>query len=455
MSLFTLSQAAQWLQAQRTGPDVPVTSVGSDSRSLTPGQLFVALQGPSFDGHAFARQALERGAAALLVQRPLDVDLPQLLVEDTRLALGRLAGAWRSTLRGRVVAVTGSNGKTTCKEMIAAILARAGSVTATRGNLNNDIGLPLTLLGCGAQDYLVLEMGANHPGEIAYLSAIARPDLSLITNAGRAHLEGFGTLDGVARAKGEIIGGTARNGAFLLNADDRYAPLWRELAGTRRVLSFGLDQPAQVALEPGSWKLWLDGDGFHSSCRLRTPRGGLDIDLRLAGRHNLMNALAAVAVGEALEIDRQAIQAGLAGMRPVAGRLCPLPGVGGARVIDDSYNANPDSLGAALDLLGQLSGRRWLVLGDMGELGEDARSLHREIGQQARRSGVERLWATGELSAEAVDGFGEGGRRFADREALSEELRSVLGNRDLVLVKGSRAAAMDSVSKAITLGGGD
>ncbi len=455
MSLFSLSQAAQWLHARHIGADVVIESVGSDTRSLTPGQLFVALSGPNYDAHSFAEQARQAGAAALLVQRELDCPLPQLLVDDTRIALGHLAGAWRSTLRGRVVAITGSNGKTTCKEMVAAILGQAGTVAATRGNLNNDIGLPLTLLGCRDEEFLVLELGANHPGEIARLATIARPELSLITNAGRAHLEGFGSLEGVARAKGEIISGTARNGAFLLNADDRFADLWRELADKRRVLSFGLQQAADVSLEPGSQSLRLNGDGFHSACRLRTPRGGLDIELRLAGEHNLLNALAAVAVAEALTIDPEAIRTGLAGLRPVAGRLCPLQGVGGARVIDDSYNANPDSLVAALDLLGQLPGRRWLVLGDMGELGSEARSLHREIGRQARQSGIERLWATGELSAGAVDGFGEGGRSFADRDALSEELRSVLGAQDLVLVKGSRSAAMDRVSAAITLGGGD
>ncbi len=454
MSLFTLSQAAQWLHARQIGQDVAVESVGSDTRGLTPGQLFVALQGPHFDGHAFAGQAREQGAAALLVQRQLDCPLPQLLVDDSRAALGRLAGAWRSTLRGRVVAITGSNGKTTCKEMVAAILGQAGSVAATRGNLNNDIGVPLTLLGFRDQDYLVVEMGANHPGEIAYLSAIARPDLSLITNAGRAHLEGFGSLDGVARAKGEIISGTARNGAFMLNADDAYAGLWRELAEKRRVLSFGMDRPAEVSLQPGSWDLRLDDDGFHSSCVFRTPRGALAIELRLAGRHNLMNALAAVSVAEALHIEPDAIRAGLAGLRPVAGRLCPQAGVNGSHVIDDSYNANPDSLGAALDLLGQLPGRRWLVLGDMGELGADAAALHREIGRRARGRGIERLWATGELSAEAVAGFGDGGRRFADREGLSAELRTQLGADDLVLVKGSRAAAMDRVSAAIAPGGG-
>jgi len=451
MSQFTLSQAAKWLHARHIGADVDVESVGADTRKLSPGQLFVALQGPNFDGHAFAEQARELGAAALLVQRELDCDLPQLLVDDTRIALGRLAAAWRSTLPGRVVAVTGSNGKTTCKEMIAAILGQAGSVAATRGNFNNDIGLPLTLLACRDEDFLVLEMGANHLGEIGYLCAIARPDLSLISNAGRAHLEGFGSLEGVARAKGEIISGTARNGAFMLNADDRFAPLWRDLAEKRRLVSFGMEQPADVSVLPESLQLGLDAEGFRSSCRLKTPRGGMDIELRLAGRHNLMNALAAVAVAETLGIESSAIRAGLAGLQPVSGRLRPRSGVGGSRVIDDSYNANPDSLGAALDLLGQMPGRRWLVLGDMGELGPEAERFHREIGERARRAGIEHLWASGVLSEAAVNAFGDGGRHFADQEALSKTLRDELGSDDLVLVKGSRSAAMDRVCSAITV----
>lgn len=463
-SLFSLSQAAHWISARLIGADAAVAGVGSDSRRLRPGELFVALRGPHFDGHDYAPQAA--GAAGLLVSRELATSLPQLLVADTRAALGALAAAWRATLPGRVVGVTGSNGKTTTKEMIAAVLGQVGSVAATRGNLNNAIGVPLTLLAARDQDFLVVEMGASHRGEIAGLSAIARPDVALITNAGRAHLEGFGSLEGVARAKGEILAGLGTDGTCVLNADDPWLPLWRDLAGRRRVLTFGcggsglLPRPRSngyarlpaaptVALEALDGPLRLDEVGFHSRLRLRTPRGPLVLELALAGPHNLMNALAAVAVAEALGLDPGAVQAGLSAVRPVIGRFQPLPGPAGARLIDDSYNANPDSVRAALAVLQGLPGRRWLVLGDLAELGMEAAALHRGLGHEARAAGLERLWAVGPLSAEAVAAFGAGGRHFPDREALADGLADALGPQDLVLVKGSRSAAMDQVVKAL------
>lgn len=473
-SLFSLSQAARWSSARLIGSDTAVTGVSSDSRQLCPGDLFVALRGPHFDGHDHVFQAAARGAVGLLVERKLKSLLPQILVADTRLALGALASAWRATLPGQVIGVTGSNGKTTTKEMLAAVLSQVGSVTATRGNLNNAIGVPLTLLGAHDQDFLVVEMGANHPGEIAELSAIARPSLALITNAGRAHLEGFGSLEGVAQAKGEILTGLETDGICVLNADDPWLPLWCGLAGQRRVVTFGCEgnamglstadtnQPkpsvphlkttptiALVALET---PLQLNKNGFHNRLRLRTPRGPLVLELALAGAHNLMNALAAVAVAEALEVDQAAIQRGLNGIRPVSGRLQPLPAKSGARLIDDSYNANPDSVRAALAVLRGLSGRRWLVLGDLAELGREAAALHRGIGREARGVGLDHLWAVGPLSAEAVAAFGTGGRHFPDREALTGELMDILGPQDLVLVKGSRSAAMDQVVKALCTG---
>jgi UDP-N-acetylmuramoyl-tripeptide--D-alanyl-D-alanine ligase len=464
--LFSLSQVSRWISARHIGADAAVAGVGCDSRRLQPGELFVALRGPHFDGHDYAPQAAAGGVVGLLVERELATPLPQLLVADTRIALGALAAAWRATLPGRVVGVTGSNGKTTTKEMIAAVLGQAGSIAATQGNLNNAIGLPLTLLATRDQDFLVVELGANHRGEIAELSAIARPDLALITNAGRAHLEGFGSLEGVARAKGEILEGLAADGICVLNAEDPWFPLWRELAAHRQIITFGWDESGSlphslgqassrseaaptVALEALEVPLGLDDSGFHSRLRLRTPRGPLLLELALAGRHNLMNALAAVAVAEALEVSQDAIQTGLREVRPVAGRLRPLPARSGARLIDDSYNANPDSVRAALAVLQGLPGRRWLVLGDLAELGVESATLHRGLGQEARAAGLDRLWAVGPLSAEAVAAFGAGGRHFADREALASELAEVLGPQDLVLVKGSRSAAMDQVVKAL------
>jgi UDP-N-acetylmuramoyl-tripeptide--D-alanyl-D-alanine ligase len=449
MGLLTLSQAARWLEAPLIGDDAPVTAVGSDSRTLAPGELFVALTGPRFDGHDHLAQAAAAGAAGALVARRIQSPLPQILVPDTLTALGRLASAWRAARPGRVVAVTGSNGKTTTKEMIAALLGGAGPVLATRGNLNNAIGVPLSLLRARDEPFLVVEMGASHPGEIAALSALAQPDVALITNAGRAHLEGFGSLEGVARAKGEILGGLGPQGVCVINADDPWAPLWRGLAGTRRVLGFGSAEGAEIRLEAVEEPLRLDTEGFHSRVRVRTPRGPLRLELALAGHHNLLNVLASLAAAEALGLDQSQLAAGLSRLRPVPGRLCPKTSSGRAWLIDDSYNANPDSVRAALAVLLGLPGRRWLVLGDLAELGPGGEALHREIGRESRAAGLDRLWATGPLSAAAVTAFGDGGRLFADRGALAAELAPALGPQDLVLVKGSRSAAMDQVVAAL------
>jgi UDP-N-acetylmuramoyl-tripeptide--D-alanyl-D-alanine ligase len=455
MTPLTLAQAATWLDGRLLGADRELSGVSSDTRTLRPGQLFVALTGPQHDGHAFAPQAAAAGAAALLVSRPLETPLPQLLVPDTRLALGRLAGAWRAERPGRVIAITGSNGKTTTKEMLAAALAALAPTHATRGNLNNDIGVPLTLLAAADQAFLVIEMGANHAGEIAALTALARPDVALITNAGRAHLEGFGSLEGVARAKGEIIAGLAADGVLVLNDDDPWAPLWRSLAGARRVLSFGFGTSATVHPSAGPGSLTLDRDGFHWRCPVRTARGELELELALAGRHNLANALATLAVASALELELAPVARALAGLRPPPGRLAPAPGPRGARLIDDSYNANPDSVAAAVGVLAELPGRRWLVLGDLAELGPAAATLHRTLGEQARTAGLQRLWAQGPLSAEAVAGFGPGARLFPDRDALTAALQAELGEPDVVLIKGSRSAGMERVVQALAEPGGN
>lgn len=446
---LTLSQVAQWVSGHLHGADAVITSVATDSRRLGAGALFVALRGPHFDGHDYASQAAEVGAVGILTNRRLETALPQIVVLNTQAALESLAAAWRLQLPGRVVGITGSNGKTTTKELVASMLRRAGTVAATRGNLNNAIGLPLTLLAAKDQDFLVIEMGANHPGEIASLSAIARPDVAMITNAGRAHLEGFGSLEGVAKAKGEILGGLGSNGVCVLNADDQWLQLWQELAGVRRVLTFGRSPKADIALEKVETPLRLSVTGFHSRVRLRTPRGPLNIDLALAGDHNLLNALAAVAVAEALELNQELVQAGLWETQPVAGRLQPLLSQSGAWLIDDSYNANPDSVGAALAVLRTLPGCRWLALGDLAELGPQAAMLHRELGQEAKTAGLDHLWAVGPLSAETVASFGSGGRWFPDRESLSAALTAAVGPQDVVLIKGSRSAGMEHVVRAL------
>jgi UDP-N-acetylmuramoyl-tripeptide--D-alanyl-D-alanine ligase len=453
--MWMLSQAAALVGGRVEGPDVPFDSVGKDSRGDCSGQLFVALRGERFDAHGFVAEARRNGAVAALVDHRLAVDIPQWIVDDTRLALGRLAGAWRDRFAGKVIAVTGSNGKTTCKEMIAAVLSRAGSVRATRGNLNNDIGMPLTLLAARGEDYLVLEMGANHQGEIAYLTKIGRPHLAVITNAGRAHLEGFGSIEGVALAKGEIATGLPSEGTFIVPSDSPFTDLWRELAAERPMLTCGPNSDADVrTTESAVTSIW-DQDGFRTRFTVRIDGEDLDLDLELAlaGMHNVRNALVAVAAARVLGISAEAVREGLAGLRPVAGRLNPRTGRDGLRLIDDSYNANPDSVRAAIDVLVGLPGRHWLVLGDLGELGSEAEDLHRGLGETARAAGVDVLFTVGKLSALAAEAFGDGGRHYSDQALLIADLDASLGPGDLVLVKGSRLSAMDKVADALCSGG--
>ena len=490
---WTLSQAVARVGGTLFGVDVGFRGVGSDSRKPLGGHLFVALRGERHDGHDHAAAAQAAGAVALMVERPLAIDLPQWRVEDSHLALGRLAAAHRERFAGRVVALTGSNGKTTTKEMIAAILAQAGSVRATKGNLNNDIGLPLTLLEAGEEDFLVLEMGANHPGEIAYLTAIARPEVAAITNAGRAHLEGFGSLEGVAQAKGEIVQGLRPGGTFIFPADSPWAGLWRQLAAGRSCLTCaasgaaaGSDIASALAVGPHSGprstpdsrsdsghdtalgsgpdggsgadlfvdlstaRTRWDEAGFRTAFRVTGPSLDLELELALAGGHNVRNALVAVAMARALGLEPALIGAGLATMRPVPGRLFPRRIPGGPRLIDDSYNANPDSVEAAIAVLMSLSGRHVLVLGDLGELGPEAEVLHHRLGVVAREAGVAALYTLGSLSAAAAEGFGAGAdRHFTDQAELIGRLRQDLAPDDLVLIKGSRRSAMDRVADAL------
>jgi len=452
--MWRLSEAAACIGGCVAGPDVHFDAVGNDSRGDCTRQLFVALRGVHFDAHGFVAQAQRKGAAAALVDHRVDADIPQLVVDDTRLGLGRLAAAWRERVTGRVIAVTGSNGKTTCKEMTAAVLGQVGSVHAASGNLNNDIGLPLTLLAARDQDFVVLEMGANHPGEIAYLTAIGCPDIAVITNAGRAHLEGFGGLEGVARAKGEIAQGLPADGALIVPSDAPWIGLWRDLAAGRRVLTCGPDATAAVRAEVDGIRGVWNENGFRTGFKVRVGDSELELVLGLAGTHNVRNALMAVAVAKVLEVEPAAIRAGLADLQPAPGRLYPREGPGGLRLIDDSYNANPDSVRAAIEVLVGLPGRHWLVLGDLGELGSEAEVLHRGLGETARAAGVEVLYTVGTLCALATEAFGAGGRHFQDQTSLISALRGRLGPHDLVLVKGSRAAAMERVADAVCGTGG-
>lgn len=443
-SRFNIRQLASWLGLDWTGESLDIGAISTDTRSLRSGELFVALTGPNHDGHDHVAAAEAAGAAALLVSRPVNSSLPQIVVDDTRLALGQLGRGWRHELSLPLVAITGSNGKTTVKEMVAAILAQAGRARATHGNLNNDIGVPLTLLTFDRDDeYAVIEMGANHAGEIAYLGGLVSPDVAIVTNAGGAHLEGFGSLEGVAEAKGELFSCLASNGVAVINADDRFAPRWREMALPHRVIAFSLDGEADVT---GHWTPH-DGGGVLT---LHYLGNRVEIPLALTGEHNARNALAASAAALALGLSLPRIARGLASMVAVPGRLERLTGLGSASVINDSYNANPASFSAAIEVLAAESGRRILVIGDMGELGSDAVALHAAVGREAREAGLDGLFATGTLSRAAVEAFGDNAHYFENQQALISALREQLDSDVTLLVKGSRSSRMERVVAALT-----
>ncbi|MEE8428715.1 MAG: UDP-N-acetylmuramoyl-tripeptide--D-alanyl-D-alanine ligase [Gammaproteobacteria bacterium] len=443
MMAMQLSEAAQVLSARQSGPNAEFSGVSTDSRSLEKGNLFVALRGPNFDGHAFLDEAWDHGAAAAAVSQPVKTTIPYLSVPDTRLALGELAHHWRKRFSLPVIGVTGSNGKTTVKELCAAILGCRGQVLVTKGNLNNEIGVPLTLFRLDPADqFAVVELGANHPGEIGHLTAIAHPTIGIITNAAAVHLQGFGSLEGVARSKGELLLGLASDGVAVINADDPFAPLWKELAGSRSIQTFGMSHGADV------WGEWQPGSAGN---RLHIRVGGAEtkVTLSLPGRHNALNALAAAAACLAAGATLQEVKQGLQSVQPLGGRLCIHKLPAGVTVIDDTYNANPSSLQAALQVLAEGNGERWLVLGDMGELGEDAVELHRQAARNARAAGVTRLYALGDLAAEAAATFGQGGQAFSEPAGLLAELQADLRPGVVLLVKGSRAMAMERVLQAV------
>jgi UDP-N-acetylmuramoyl-tripeptide--D-alanyl-D-alanine ligase len=403
--------------------------------------LFAALGGSTCDGHDYVEQALANGAVAALVSRDLQVESALLRVPDVLKALGALAGGWRSQCTARVVGITGSNGKTTVKEMITSILARTGRVLATEGNFNNELGLPLTVFRLDpADDYAVLEMGASNPGDIAYLAAIAKPDVGVITNVGPAHLKGFLSIEGVASAKGEMYAALPASGTAVINAAEPWVDAWRQVstAGTTSYFN-GADSDVKSRRE--------DGEVF-----VETPAGEFPLRLNLPGEHNIGNALAATAVCLALEVPLQEIAAGLEAVKPVPGRLAIAPSKFGWTVIDDTYNANPASLYAALQVLAGQGGEPWLVIGDMKELGADSRKMHAEVGDAARILGVKKLFAVGKASKATVDAFGPGGTHFPSRESLIEALHAELRPGIACLVKGSRSMGMEYVVEAIVNG---
>jgi UDP-N-acetylmuramoyl-tripeptide--D-alanyl-D-alanine ligase len=446
---MSLSLLADTLNGSLTGEDAVFTGVGTDTRRLSRGELFVALQGPRFDGHNFLAEAIAVGAGGALLSRSISTAIPYVRVEDTRSALGRFAAFWRGQHDISLIAVTGSNGKTTVKEMIGAILASSGAGCITRGNLNNDIGVPLTLLRMRARDrFAVIEMGMNHVGEIKYLSEVARPTIALITNAGEAHLEGLGSIEAVARAKGEIFAGLPPHGIAVLNADDAYYGMWETMSLGRRRMSFGLHHHADVGAE-----FYPDGDGYRIV--LKTPEGNIEVRFSLLGEHNVLNALAASAAALAAGASLADIRSGLEQAKAVAGRMELKQGISGARVIDDTYNANPSSLTAALNVLKEYPGEKVLVLGDMAELGADTETFHLRAGERAHQIGIQRIFSLGHMSAMAVAGFGKGARHFSTDRALIDALIDCMHSEMTILVKGSRVMRMERVVDGIVRRSGE
>lgn len=446
MIRVSLSQLAAVLNGELLGNDADIVDVTTDTRKLTPGCLFVALKGERFDAHDFADQAKAGGAGALLVSRKVDCDLPQLLVEDTRLAFGAL-GAWvRQQVPTRVVALTGSSGKTSVKEMTASILGECGNTLYTAGNLNNDIGVPMTLLRLTPEhQFAVIELGANHQGEIAWTVSLTRPEAALVNNLAAAHLEGFGSLAGVAKAKGEIFTGLPADGIAILNADNNDWLNWQSVIGDRKVWRFS-PNAAQSDFTATNIHVTSHGTEF----TLRTPTGDIDVVLPLPGRHNIANALAATALAMAVGAHHEAIKTGLAKLNAVPGRLFPIMLAENQLLLDDSYNANVGSMTAAAQVLSEMPGYRVLVVGDMAELGAEAQACHRQVGEAAKSAGIDCVLSVGSLSRAIGEASGVG-EHFSDKAAVVARLQALIAEHSVItiLVKGSRSAAMEEVVRAL------
>jgi len=443
-----LSEIATCVNGQLVGDDSLANGVSIDTRTLQKGNLYIAIAGKTFDGHDFVELAEKAGAIAVLTHKKLETNLLQIVASDTHLALAELAGAWRKKMNLNIIGVTGSNGKTTTKEMLAAILSVNNSVLFTQGNLNNDIGVPLTLLKISPEHrYAAIEMGANHAGEIAYTSRVANADVVIITNVGAAHLEGFGDVNGVAHAKGEIIKTLNPNGVAILNADDAFFDYWKNVADSRKVITFGLSKNANVRAENIDVK--IENHQFVTRFDLKIGSSEIKINLPLAGNHNVLNALAATAATLALDIPLAQIKQGLETMSPVKGRLQLLRGRLGSTLINDTYNANTSSLKAALNVLEKCDGEHWVVLGAFGELGDDTERLHFEMAETLKNFGVKRLFAVGELTQQTVTAFGEDAQHFSSQTELLQTITPLLTGNETILIKGSRSQRMENITTAL------
>ncbi len=443
-SWLSLSQIAEITGGKLYGSDIVLDSVATDSRLVESDQLFIAIKGERFDAHDFVAE-LAGVAGAALVSEKINCNLSQVVVDDTLQALADLASAWRAQFIKPVIGLTGSNGKTTLKEMIASILSQEGNVLATHGNLNNNIGLPLTLLRLREEhDFAVIEMGANHFEEIEFLTKLTRPDIAVVNNAGAAHLEGFRDLAGVAQAKGEIFIGLGTQGVAVINADDTFADYWKDSNTDREVIAFGINNQAKI-----SGRLLSDG-----GLMIKVGNKEVRANLKLLGRHNVMNALAATAATTALGIKLETIVDGLESMLPVKGRLAPVAGINNSQILDDTYNANPDSAVAALDVLAQRKNTIF-VMGDMGELGDNTEQMHESIGEKAKQAGISRMYCLGAYSAKACDKFGDNGKSFVEMDALLNALKTDvsenLPDNVTILVKGSRTMKMERAVEALSV----
>lgn len=443
MIQLTLGQAANIL-GRETAANIEWRGISIDTRTLQPGNLFIAIKGDRVDGHDYIEEARQKGAAAALVERKIESPLPQLIVNDTTAALGQLGAYWRDQFELTVVAITGSNGKTTLKNMIALIMVAAchgdeKQVLATQGTLNNHWGLPMTLARLNKKHhYAAIEMGMNHFGEIEYLTKMTKPNVAVITNAASAHLEGVGDVAGVARAKAEIFSGLQQNGVAILNRDDAFFSFWRELIDKHTFISFGFHPDANV-------RATIHNATQTQQITLHTPQGDIDVNLPLLGKHNVQNALAATAASIAAKIPLEAIKAGLEQIKPAPGRLQIHTLDNGVSIIDDTYNANPFSLQAAVNILAAFDGKKILVLGDMKELGPEEKILHQVAGETIRNAGIDFLFTYGELSANSASAFGEGAYHFLKQEELINALKPYLHNTTTILVKGSRSMRMEKV----------
>ena len=450
MISMRLSEAAAGVEGELSGLDTLFTGCSIDSRSIRNGELFIALHGKHFDGHSFIQSARDAGASAALVeQNDTTDDLPYVIVKNSRAAMAKLASQWRGVFSIPVIAVTGSNGKTTVKEMITSILNISAPVLSTTGNLNNEIGVPLTLFGLDNKHrYAVIEMGANHTGEIAFLSNIARPTVALITQCAPAHLKGFGSIEGVAQAKAEIYSGLTKAGIAVVNADDHYANIYKDSAKYNPQISFGIKKQADVSAD----NIIFDHEYSKTSFMLHASTGSISISLSLLGHHNVMNSLAAAASCIAINIPLETIQTGLEKVSSIKGRMYLKSSKNGIRIFDDTYNANPGSLSAGLEVLSRYPGRKWLVLGDMGELGTSEKELHQRAGETIRNYGIERLYTLGELARFSSESFGSGAIHFDHIDQLVSSLKDDLPAETTLLVKGSRAMEMDRIVSNLTEG---